>query len=65
VADAIKAAVTQNPTAFRIAQAAGASAADHAGGSGEASAITEAQLAHMTPEQIYEATRSGRLNHLL
>lgn len=65
VSEAIKAAVTQNPTAFRIAQAAGASAADHAGGSGESAQITESQLASASPEQIDAWHRAGRLDHLL
>lgn len=65
ITDAIKTAVGQNPTAFRLAQAAGASAADHAGGSGEAGPITEQQLKQMTPEQIDKAYREGRLSHLL
>lgn len=64
VSDAIKAAVTQNPN-LKLAQAAGPSAADHAGGSGEVGAITEQQLAGASAEQIDAWHRAGRLDHLL
>lgn len=61
---AIDAAVAADTT-LKAARAAGASAVETSGGTGEHGQITEAQLAHMTPEQISEAYEKGLLKHLL
>jgi hypothetical protein len=61
---AIEAAVAADST-LKAARAAGASAVDTAGGTGETGQITEAQLAQMTPEEIVEAQKKGLLRNLL
>lgn len=61
---AINAAVTADNT-LKAARAAGASAVETSGGTGEIGQITEAQLAQMTPEQINDALEKGQLKHLL
>lgn len=61
---AITAAVAANPN-LKAARAAGASAVETPGGTGEVGQITEAQLAQMTPEQISDAFDKGLLKNLL
>lgn len=63
VTAAIQAAVAANPL-LKAVQAASASGTE-LGGTGEQGQITEAQLAHMTPEQIVDAQSKGLLRQLL
>lgn len=63
VTAAITAAVAANPL-LKAVQAAAASGTE-LGGTGETDQITEAQLAHMTPEQIVDAQSKGLLRGLL
>lgn len=64
VSDAIKAAVAANPN-LKAARAAGASAVETPGGTGETGQITEEQLARMTPQEIADAYDKGVLKNLL
>jgi len=64
VGEAIRAAITANPTLKRT-QAVAPSTTVNTGGTGEAGQITEDQLAQMTPEQIEEAYQKGHLKHLM
>lgn len=60
---AINAALAANPI-LKAVQAAAASGTE-LGGNQEAGLITDEQLARMTPEQIDQALREGKLRHLL
>lgn len=64
VGEAIKAAVTANPS-LKQTRAVGASTVDTPGGTGEQGQITEEQLAQMTPQEINEALEKGLLKNLL
>lgn len=61
---AVLAAAASNPL-LRTARAAGASAPDLPGGTGEQGAITEAALRAASPEQVVTWMTEGRLKHLL
>jgi len=61
---AIQAAVAADAT-LKAARAAGASAIDGPGGTGEAGQLTAEQIKNMTPEQIVEADKKGLLRNYL
>jgi hypothetical protein len=53
------------PPAYPPQQPPAPSGAEFAAGNGATAPITEAQLAQMTPQQIDEAYRAGKLKHLM